>query len=83
MYGKFQQHLQAQLTEIEQNGLFKKERVIITPQGANVKISDGNEAVLHYHSFSNTHIFNNNLFLLLFSSLFLSVYLNKRYYLIF
>ena len=46
MYGKFQQHLQAQLTEIEQNGLFKKERVIITPQGASVKISDGNEVIV-------------------------------------
>jgi glycine C-acetyltransferase len=28
MYGKFQEHLQGQLNEIEQNGLFKKERVI-------------------------------------------------------
>ena len=46
MYGKFQQHLQAQLTEIEQNGLFKKERVIITPQGASVKISDGKEVIV-------------------------------------
>lgn len=46
MYGKFQEHLQAQLNEIEQNGLFKKERVIITPQGASVKVSDGNEVII-------------------------------------
>lgn len=46
MYGNFQNHLQAQLTEIEQNGLFKKERVIITPQGASVKVSDGKEVII-------------------------------------
>ena len=46
MYGKYQQHLQAQLTEIEQNGLFKKERIIITPQGAQVKVSDGKEVII-------------------------------------
>ncbi len=38
MYGKFQDHLQSQLNEIEENGLFKKERVITTPQGASVKV---------------------------------------------
>jgi len=46
MYGKFQEHLQGQLNEIEQNGLFKKERVIITPQGASVKVSDGKEVII-------------------------------------
>jgi glycine C-acetyltransferase len=46
MYGKFQEHLQSQLNEIEQNGLFKKERVIITPQGASVKVSDGKEVII-------------------------------------
>lgn len=46
MYGKFQEHLQSQLNEIEQNGLFKKERVIITPQGAAVKVSDGKEVII-------------------------------------
>ncbi len=46
MYGKFKDHLQAQLTEIEQNGLFKKERIIITPQGAQVKVSDGKEVII-------------------------------------
>ena len=46
MYGKFKDHLQAQLTEIEQNGLFKKERIIITPQGAQVKVSNGKEVIV-------------------------------------
>jgi glycine C-acetyltransferase len=46
MIGTFQNHLQTQLTEIEQNGLFKKERVIITPQGASVKVSDGKEVII-------------------------------------
>ncbi len=46
MYGTFQQHLQAQLNEIEANGLFKKERVIVTPQGASVKVQDGREVII-------------------------------------
>ena len=46
MYGKFKDHLQTQLTEIEQNGLFKKERIIITPQGAQVKVSDGKDVII-------------------------------------
>jgi glycine C-acetyltransferase len=46
MYGTFQNHLQAQLTEIEDNGLFKKERIITTPQGAAVKVSDGKEVII-------------------------------------
>ena len=46
MYGKFKDHIQTQLTEIEQNGLFKKERIIITPQGAQVKVSNGKEVII-------------------------------------
>lgn len=46
MYGNFQKHLQDQLNEIEANGLFKKERIIITPQGASVKVSDGKEVII-------------------------------------
>jgi len=46
MYGNFQKHLQDQLNEIESNGLFKKERIIITPQGASVKVSDGKEVII-------------------------------------
>ncbi|MGZ3921187.1 MAG: glycine C-acetyltransferase [Bacteroidia bacterium] len=39
MYGQLKQQLQATLTEIENNGLFKRERVITTPQGASVKVN--------------------------------------------
>ncbi|MGZ3930380.1 MAG: glycine C-acetyltransferase [Bacteroidia bacterium] len=39
MYGEFKNHLQGQLSEIESNGLFKKERVITTPQDAVVKVN--------------------------------------------
>lgn len=46
MYGNFQNHLQSQLNEIDQNGLFKKERIITTPQGARVKVNDGKEVII-------------------------------------
>jgi glycine C-acetyltransferase len=46
MYGAFQKHLQNQLNEIEANGIFKKERIITTPQGAVVKVKDGKEVII-------------------------------------
>ncbi|MCD6065307.1 MAG: 2-amino-3-ketobutyrate coenzyme ligase [Bacteroidetes bacterium] len=46
MYGTFQQHLQNELKAIEEGGIFKKERIIITPQGASVKVSDGKEVII-------------------------------------
>jgi glycine C-acetyltransferase len=46
MYGKFQNHLQIQLNEIEENGLLKKERIITTPQGAAISVSGGNEVIV-------------------------------------
>ncbi len=46
MYGKFQAHIQSQLSEIEENGLYKKERIITTPQGAVVKVREGKEVVI-------------------------------------
>ncbi|MGZ4053958.1 MAG: glycine C-acetyltransferase [Bacteroidia bacterium] len=39
MYGKFQEHLQAELKNIEESGLFKHERIITTEQGAVVKVN--------------------------------------------
>ena len=36
MYGKIQQHLQNELNIIEQNGIFKKERIITSTQGAEI-----------------------------------------------
>ncbi len=47
MYGKLKDHLQAELAEIEQNGLFKKERIITSAQGPEITISTG-ETVLNF-----------------------------------
>ncbi|MBU3659534.1 MAG: glycine C-acetyltransferase [Flavobacteriales bacterium] len=46
MYGKIKEFLTDELNSIESNGLLKKERIIITPQGANVKINSGEEVVI-------------------------------------
>ena len=47
MYGKFQQHLSNELTEIESAGLYKRERFITTPQKADIIVND-NEKVLNF-----------------------------------
>lgn len=39
MYGKFKDHLQAELKNIDESGLFKRERVITSEQGAVVKVN--------------------------------------------
>ena len=46
MYGKIQEYLSKELAQIESNGLLKKERIIVTPQGANVKVDSGEEVVI-------------------------------------
>tara|TARA_B100000902_G_C27283209_1_gene902984 strand:- start:310 stop:1497 length:1188 start_codon:yes stop_codon:yes gene_type:complete len=46
MYGKLKDHLTAELTQIESNGLLKKERVITSPQGSEVKIDSGEDVVI-------------------------------------
>jgi len=48
MYGKIQQHLQNELNTIEQNGIFKKERIITSPQGAEITVNG--ETVLNFCS---------------------------------
>ncbi|HBM17402.1 MAG TPA: glycine C-acetyltransferase [Lentisphaeria bacterium] len=45
MYGKFQSHLIEELNSIKQAGLFKSERVIVTPQKAKIKVSTGKEVI--------------------------------------
>jgi glycine C-acetyltransferase len=47
MYGKIKEHLQGELQAIEENGIFKKERIITSPQGAEITISTG-ETVLNF-----------------------------------
>jgi len=46
MYGKFQQHLQKQLDGIRDDGLYKNERIITTPQG--VQIETNGKKVLNF-----------------------------------
>lgn len=45
MYNTLQPVLQAELAEIEKAGLYKRERIIISPQGADIKISGGKEVI--------------------------------------
>ncbi|HXU28237.1 MAG TPA: glycine C-acetyltransferase, partial [Bacteroidia bacterium] len=42
----FIQHLQTELTAIENNGLFKRERIIASEQGAAVKLANGKEVII-------------------------------------
>ena len=46
MYGQIKNHLQTELSDVESAGLFKKERIITTPQGADVSVSSGEEVVI-------------------------------------
>lgn len=45
MYKTLQPILQKELEEIEKAGLYKRERIIITPQGADIKIQGGQEVI--------------------------------------
>ena len=45
MYGKMQQHLQAELKAIEDAGLYKNERIIVTPQRAEIKVQSGQQVL--------------------------------------
>ena len=46
MYGKIQQFLQSELDTIEENGIFKKERIITSTQGAEITVNG--EKVLNF-----------------------------------
>ena len=45
MYGGLKDHLTTQLEEITDAGLFKRERIITTPQGAVIKTTEGEEVL--------------------------------------
>ena len=45
MYGAFKEHLKKQLVDIKSSGLYKNERIIVTPQGSNIRVSDGLEVI--------------------------------------
>lgn len=45
MYGKIKEHLEEELQQIKDSGLYKSERVITSPQGAVIKIDTGEEVI--------------------------------------
>ncbi len=45
MYGKIKEHLAAELNAIEQAGLFKKERIISSPQSADIELVSGEKVI--------------------------------------
>lgn len=45
MYKTLQPVLIQELDQIEKDGLFKRERIIVTPQGADIKVSTGQEVI--------------------------------------
>jgi glycine C-acetyltransferase len=45
MYNTLQPVLQNELAEIEKAGLYKRERIIVSPQGADIKVNDGKEVI--------------------------------------
>ena len=47
MYGKIKEYLQRELKSIDEAGLYKQERIIVSAQGAEIRIGSG-EAVLNF-----------------------------------
>ena len=47
MIGNLQKQLQTELDSIKQEGLYKKERIIVNPQGSSIRVSTG-ETVLNF-----------------------------------
>lgn len=45
MYGKIQEHLQKELDGIREAGLYKNERVIVSPQRAEIRLENGKEVL--------------------------------------
>jgi glycine C-acetyltransferase len=62
MYGKLKDHLQTELQSIREAGLFKRERIITTPQDAVIKTNDGKEVLNfcanNYLGLSSHHMVN-------------------------
>jgi glycine C-acetyltransferase len=45
MYGKYKAHLRKELDNIRESGLYKNERVIVSPQGAEIEVSTGKKVL--------------------------------------
>lgn len=48
MYENFQRHLQKELQEIKDAGLYKSERIIVTPQSSDIRVANANGEVLNF-----------------------------------
>ena len=48
MYTKFKEHLQSELNAIKEAGLYKNERVIVSPQGADIAVENTPGEVLNF-----------------------------------
>jgi glycine C-acetyltransferase len=46
MYGKMKDHLQAEIKAIQEGGIYKRERIITSPQGAKVTVNNCDEVVI-------------------------------------
>jgi len=46
MYGKMKDFLTSELKAIEEGGIYKRERIITSPQGANVTVQSGEKVVI-------------------------------------
>ncbi|OFY50128.1 MAG: glycine C-acetyltransferase [Bacteroidetes bacterium GWF2_41_31] len=45
MYGDFKSHLSKELAEIKEAGLYKNERIIVSPQGAEIELDSGQKVL--------------------------------------
>ncbi len=45
MYGKFKDYLAGEIESIKESGLYKNERIITSAQGAEIKVSTGDEVL--------------------------------------
>jgi glycine C-acetyltransferase len=45
MYTSFKEHLTKELADIKEAGLYKSERIIVSPQGAEIKVNTGQEVL--------------------------------------
>lgn len=48
MYTKFQEHLRKELSEIKEAGLYKNERIIVTPQSSDIEVENVKGEVLNF-----------------------------------
>lgn len=45
MYGEFQKHIEREIAGIREAGFYKEERVIATPQGAEIGVTGGKSVI--------------------------------------